>query len=80
MSFGIINNLLHDDEGNMKKIPQEKSYFNRALTSGNKSLHVYFHYHHAITIKMYFLNACNCIQHILDIKTGSVTIYLNPLE
>lgn len=23
MSFDIINNLLHDDEGKMKKIPQE---------------------------------------------------------
>lgn len=35
MSFGIINNLLHDDEGNMENIPQEKkSYFNRALPSG----------------------------------------------
>lgn len=35
MSFDIINNLLHDDEGKMKKIPQEKSHFNRALSSGN---------------------------------------------
>lgn len=35
MSFDIINNLLHDDEGKMKKIPQEKSHFNRAFSSGN---------------------------------------------
>lgn len=57
MSFGIINNLLHDDEGNMKNIPQEKIIFQSGValgkndfSFGNKSLHVYFHYHHAITI------------------------------